>query len=126
MIPDGVPEWNEILPDKSKFSEDLREVQKTVQNYGNRHIHLPAQVHQIQNQMETMVKYQKETLEILHDIQKRVKNLEDRPSSSGGKKRIDFGTVPYLHQKGNPTEVIRKMTDDEKLIALIKGKSIKN
>ena len=59
------PNFREIQADSSQISSDLREIQKTVQFYGNHQYHVPPQVAEI-------LRHQEEILKTLKDIQTRV------------------------------------------------------
>lgn len=83
-----IPKFNEIKPDSSKISEDLREIQKTVQNYGNWLYGVPQQVQRISLQQE-------ETLKIIGEILKKVERLEQGAASSSKRRPINFGKVTY-------------------------------
>ena len=112
----------EIVPDSSKLSLDLREIQKTVQNYGNMLYFVPQRV-------EEILKNQEEILGILKDIQTRIQKLEQQSGSSkrtsGGWLPPSFGTEPLLHQQGNARVVSKPLTEEEKMINLIKSVSEK-
>ena len=62
------PNFREIQADSSQISSDLREIQKTVQFYGNHQYHVPPQVAEI-------LRHQEEILVALRDIQTRIQKL---------------------------------------------------
>ncbi|KAL0461457.1 UNVERIFIED_CONTAM: movement protein [Sesamum latifolium] len=45
-------DWKELEPDTSKISQDLREIQKTVQDYGHRLIHIPIKIENLSQKMD--------------------------------------------------------------------------
>ena len=107
------PNFREIQADSSQISSDLREIQKTVQFYGNHQYHVPSQVAEI-------LRHQEEILKTLKDIQTRVQKLEHRPSSSKGK-GISFGDEPIPYLTGKLQEVKCPLTYDEKIHEVIKS-----
>ena len=101
------PNFREIQADSSQISSDLREIQKTVQFYGNHQYHVPPQVAEI-------LRHQEEILKTLKDIQSRVQKLEHRPSSSKGK-GVSFGDEPIPYLTGKLQEVKHPLIYDEKM-----------
>ncbi|KAL0283726.1 UNVERIFIED_CONTAM: hypothetical protein Sradi_7219600 [Sesamum radiatum] len=61
--------WKEIEADTSKISQDLREIQKTVQDYGHRLSNIPMKVDSLCHKMD-------EILKILPDLHKNLTDLK--------------------------------------------------
>ncbi|KAL0409606.1 UNVERIFIED_CONTAM: hypothetical protein Sradi_1895000 [Sesamum radiatum] len=111
-----------IEPDTSKISQDLRKIQKTVQDYGHRLIHMPMKIENLSQKMD-------EILKILPDLQKGIidmktelvdlkKNQRDSHETSKSRQeriRDAFGIVPLLHQKGKGMEVPKPEIRDERI-----------
>lgn len=86
-----IPRFKEIEPDSSKISQDLREIQKTAQNYDNNLYGVPQEIKRISSKQDEM-------LIALKDIQCRVEKLEQQPSYSR-RRSIYFGEVEYPKEK---------------------------
>ncbi|KAL0399297.1 UNVERIFIED_CONTAM: hypothetical protein Sradi_2273000 [Sesamum radiatum] len=119
-------DWKELEPDNSKISQDLREIQKTVQDYGHRLVHIPMKIENLSQKID-------EILKILPDLQKGLTDLKtevaylkknQRDSSETSKSRQELirdtlGTVPLLHQKEKAMEVPKPKTRDERIREVI-------
>ncbi|KAL2248436.1 UNVERIFIED_CONTAM: hypothetical protein Sindi_2695900 [Sesamum indicum] len=61
--------WKKLEPDTSKISQDLREIQKTVQDYEHRLIHIPMRIESLSQKVD-------EVLKILPDLHKGLTDLK--------------------------------------------------
>ena len=121
-------DWKELEPDTSKISQDLREIQKTVQDYGHRLIHIPMKIESLSQKVD-------EVLKILPDLHKGLTNLRteitdlkrnqrESPETSRSRQeriRDALGTVPLLHQKGKATEIPKLKLREDLIIASIRS-----
>ncbi|KAL0431023.1 UNVERIFIED_CONTAM: hypothetical protein Sradi_0728300 [Sesamum radiatum] len=105
-------DWKELEPDTSKISLDLREIQKTVQDYGHRLIHIPMKIEVLSQKMDEILKILPDLQKGLTDMKTEVadlkKNQRDSPETSKSRQeriRDALGTVPLLHQKGKAMEI---------------------
>lgn len=103
------PKFKEIVMDSSKISEDLREIQKTVQNYCNHAYGVPREIERISQKQE-------EILTTLLEIQKKIQTLELNQASSSRRRPINFGkvTIPQT-AKEEP-----KISKDERICQLLR------
>lgn len=103
------PRFKEIVADTSKISEDLREIQKTVQNYGNHTYGVPQEVRRISIKQD-------EILTILLELQKKIQTLELNQTCSSRRKPINFGKVNFTPKaKEEP-----KKSKDERICQLLR------
>ncbi|KAL0287176.1 UNVERIFIED_CONTAM: hypothetical protein Sangu_2704600 [Sesamum angustifolium] len=72
--------WKEIEADTSKISQDLREIQKTVQDYGHRLSNIPMKVDSLCHKMD-------EILKILPDLHKNLADLKTEVADLKSSKR---------------------------------------
>ncbi|KAL0462399.1 UNVERIFIED_CONTAM: hypothetical protein Slati_0127500 [Sesamum latifolium] len=119
-------DWKELEPDASKISQDLREIQKTVQDYGHRLIHIPMKIENLSQKMDEILKILPDLQKGLTDLKTEVadlkKNQRDSPETSKSRQeriRDALGTVPLLHQKGKATKVPKPKTKDERIREVI-------
>ena len=61
--------WREISPDSSKLSQDLREIQKTIQDFGSQVILLPGKIEILNEQNEQI-------LRVLQDLSNENRDLK--------------------------------------------------
>ena len=106
------PQFREIVPDSSRLSEDLREVQKTVQNYGNSLYGVPQAI-------EKISLIQIEIKDILKEVKEMVSKLGQPISIK--KKRNPFADEP-THKS---MEEFKKDPKNEAFIKLLQGDSSK-
>ncbi|KAL0413345.1 UNVERIFIED_CONTAM: movement protein [Sesamum radiatum] len=124
-------EWRELEPDNSKISQDLREIQKTVQDYGHRLIHIPMKIENLSQKMDEILKILPDLQKGLTDLRTEVadlkKNQRDSPETS--KSRQDEsgtpleqsdGTIPLKIPKPTSLPEIPKSAIAERLGRLIK------
>ncbi|KAL0451705.1 UNVERIFIED_CONTAM: hypothetical protein Slati_1148600 [Sesamum latifolium] len=119
-------DWKELEPDTLKISQDLREIQKTVQDYGHRLIHIPMKIENLSQKMDEILKILPDLQKGLTDLKTEVadlkKNQRDSPQTSKSKKeriRDALRTVPLLHQKGKATEIPKSKIRDERIREVI-------
>ncbi|KAL0327610.1 UNVERIFIED_CONTAM: hypothetical protein Sangu_1839000 [Sesamum angustifolium] len=114
--------WKEIEADTSKISQDLREIQKTVQDYGHRLSNIPMKVDSLCHKMDEILKILPDLHKNLTDLKTEVADLKrskrENPETSISRQeriRDALGTVPLLHQKGKAKEIPRPKTRDEQI-----------
>ncbi|KAL2228433.1 UNVERIFIED_CONTAM: hypothetical protein Sindi_1823000 [Sesamum indicum] len=102
----------ELELDTPKISQDLREIQKTVQDYGHRLIHIPMKIEALSEKVDEILKILPDLHKGLTDLRIEItdlkRNQRENPKTSRSRQeriRDTLGTIPLLHQKGNATEI---------------------
>ncbi|KAL0401715.1 UNVERIFIED_CONTAM: hypothetical protein Slati_4201400 [Sesamum latifolium] len=79
-------DWKELELDTSKISQDLREIQKMVQNYGHRLIYMPMKIETLNQKMDKILKILLDLHKGLTDLKTEVvdikRNQRDNPEAS--------------------------------------------
>ena len=121
-------DWKELEPDTSKISQDLREIQKTVQDYGHRLIHIPMKIESLSQKVDEVLKILPDLHKGLADLKAEItdlkKNQRESPETSRSRQeriRDALGTVPLLHQKGKATEIPKPKSREDLIIASIRS-----
>ena len=106
------PQFREIIPDSSRLSEDLREVQKTVQNYGNSLYGVPQAI-------EKISLIQIEIKDILKEVREMVFKL-GQPISIKKKKNLSTDESTY-----SSVDEFKKDPKNETFLKVLRGGSSK-
>ena len=121
-------DWKELEPDTSKISQDLREIQKTVQDYGHRLIHIPMKIESLSQKVDEVLKILPDLHKGLTDLKAEItdlkRNQRESPETSRSRQeriRDALGTVPLLHQKGKATEIPKPKSREDLIIASIRS-----
>ena len=121
-------DWKELEPDTPKISQDMREIQKTAQDYGNRLIHIPMKIETLSETVDKIFKILPDLHKDLRDLKTEVTNLKtnqkENPETSRSKKertRDVLGSVPFLNQKGKVMETLKPKTRDDMILEAIKS-----
>ncbi|KAL2235895.1 UNVERIFIED_CONTAM: hypothetical protein Sindi_1321700 [Sesamum indicum] len=90
----------ELEPDTSKISQDLREIQKTVQDYGHRLIHIPMKIESLSQKLDEILKILPDLHKGLTDLRIEItdlkKNQRESPETSRSRQeriRDALGTI---------------------------------
>ncbi|KAL2237836.1 UNVERIFIED_CONTAM: hypothetical protein Sindi_0975300 [Sesamum indicum] len=93
-------DWKELEPDTSKISQDLREIQKTVQDYGHRLIHIPMKIESLSQKVNEILKILPDLHKGLTDLRIEItdlkKNQRENPKTSRSRQeriRDALGTI---------------------------------
>lgn len=120
------PRWREIEADTSKLSTDLREIQKTVQDYGHRLINIPMKIEQMNQKVDEILRILPDLKYIVADLKKEVSDLKGKRAGHSGTSKQErirdaFGPVPLLHQKGKAKEIPRPKTQEERINEILRS-----
>ncbi|KAL0409350.1 UNVERIFIED_CONTAM: hypothetical protein Sradi_1869400 [Sesamum radiatum] len=115
-------DWKELKPDTSKILQNLREIQKTVQDYRHRLIHMPMKIETLNQKMNEIIKILLDLHKGLTDLKTEVADLkrnqrDNLETSKFRQERVRdaLGTIPLLHQKGKTVEIPKPKTRDERI-----------
>ncbi|KAL2251371.1 UNVERIFIED_CONTAM: hypothetical protein Sindi_2259400 [Sesamum indicum] len=97
-------DWKEFEPDTSKISQDLRVIQKTVQDYGHRLNNIPMKIESLSQKVDEVLKIlpnlHKDLTDLKSEIADLKRNQRENPNTSKSRQertRDALGTVPPLH-----------------------------
>ena len=112
--------WMEICPDSSKLSQDLREIQKTIQDFGSQVILLPGKIEILNEQNERILRALQDLNNEIKDLKKRRTDIPGTSRSNQDNIRDAFGTV-NTSQKGKATVIAKPKTSEELLLDFLKS-----
>ncbi|KAL2235934.1 UNVERIFIED_CONTAM: hypothetical protein Sindi_1325600 [Sesamum indicum] len=108
-------DWKELELDTSKISQDMREIQKTIQDYGHRLIHIPMKMETLSQTVDEILKIllnlHKDFIDLKEEITDLKRNNKKGPETSKSRQeRIRTPLEQYLFyiRKGRPTRFQRR------------------
>ena len=121
-------DWKELEPDTSKISQDLREIQKTVQDYGHRLIHIPMKIESLSQKVDEVLKILPDLHKGLTDLRAEITDLkrnqmENPETSRSGQSesRLPWNSTSSTPQKGKATEIPKPKSREDLIIASIRS-----
>ncbi|KAK4395845.1 UDP-glycosyltransferase 83A1 [Sesamum angolense] len=104
--------WKELESETSKISQDLREIQKTIQDYELKLIHVPMKIESLNQKVDEILKILLDLHKDFTDLKTKVVDLKnnqrENPKTSRSRQkwiRDALRRIPLLHQKGKAKEI---------------------